>query len=53
MNPATLTDAELSAAIESACKIAAAQYAAHADTTEADAHVDMLMAEYDRRAARS
>jgi hypothetical protein len=49
MNAEALTDQQLSEAIESACKIAAQQYADGLDTTEIDAQVDLLYAEFDAR----
>jgi hypothetical protein len=52
MNAEALTDQELSEAFESACAIAARQYADGCDTTEIDSQVDLLMAELDARQSR-
>jgi len=46
-----LTDLELSDAIESTCNMASSLYDQKVDTTEVDAQVDMLIAEFDRREA--
>jgi hypothetical protein len=52
MNAEALTDQELSEAFESACAIAARQYADGCDTTVIDSQVDLLMAELDARQSR-
>jgi hypothetical protein len=52
MNAEALTDQELSEAFESACALAARQYADGCDTTVIDSQVDLLMAEIDARQSR-
>lgn len=49
MNAEALTDSQLSEAFESACAIAAQQYADGCDTATIDSQVDLLMAELERR----